>query len=671
MKRRLAIVIALLAVALAAVLAVATSCCNSLAVASPDHTLQLEVLQQQGRIGYRVLRNGRPLLDFSTLGFRLQGAPDLCDGLEISAVTRSSHDEQWETVWGEQRTIRNHYNEMKVSVRETKTPGRRFDVVFRLFDDGYGFRCEFPEQPEMGEVVIMGELTEFRFPRDHMAWWMPAREPYYESLARHTPISQMDTVNTPLTLECADGSYLALHEANLTDYAKMNLCPTDSTTLRCCLTPWSTGVKVYAQTPFRTPWRTVIVGDTPGDLTTSRLMLNLNEPCRIEDTSWIRPAKYIGIWWSMHLFQETWAQGPHHGATTENAKRYIDFAAENGIQGVLVEGWNVGWDGEWTKHPERFRFTEPYPDFDIEAVARYAAERSVELIGHHETGADTKNYEAQMEEAFALCRRLGINYVKTGYVNVLMDGKELHGSQYGVRHYRRVIETAARYGIMIDNHEPVMPTGLERTWPNLMTQEAVRGQEYNAWSPDGGNPPEHTTVLPFLRGLAGPMDYTFGTFDFSNPVSPFARVQSTIVRELAQYVVLYSPLQMASDLPENYRGHKAFDFIREVPTDWEQTLVPQAVIGDYALFVRQARGSQEWYLGAVTDEQARETDLALDFLTPGTRYTAQIYADAPDADWKSNPCAMRYEERTVTAADTLHIRMAPGGGCAVRFAVAK
>ena len=415
----------------------------------------------------------------------------------------------------------------------------------------------------------------------------------------------------------------------------------------------------------------MIVGDTPGDLATSRLMLNLNEPCRIEDTSWIRPAKYIGIWWSMHLFQETWAQGPHHGATTENAKRYIDFAAENGIQGVLVEGWNVGWDGEWTKHPERFRFTEPYPDFDIEAVARYAAERGVELIGHHETGADTKNYEAQMEEAFALCRRLGINYVKTGYVNVLMDGKELHGSQYGVRHYRRVIETAARYGIMIDNHEPVMPTGLERTWPNLMTQEAVRGQEYNAWSPDGGNPPEHTTVLPFLRGLAGPMDYTFGTFDFSNPASPFARVQSTVVRELAQYVVLYSPLQMASDLPENYRGHKAFDFIREVPTDWEQTLVPQAVIGDYALFVRQARGSQEWYLGAVTDEQARETDLALDFLTPGTRYTAQIYADAPDADWKSNPCAMRYEERTVTAADTLHIRMAPGGGCAVRFAVAK
>lgn len=671
MKRRLAIVIALLAVALAAVLAVATSCCNSLAVASPDGSLRLEVLKQQGRIGYRVLRNGRPLLDFSTLGFRLQGAPDLCDGIEIGAVTRSSHDEQWETVWGEQRTIRNHYNEMKVSVRETKTPGRRFDVVFRLFDDGYGFRCEFPEQPEMGEVVIMDELTEFRFPRDYMAWWMPAREPYYESLARHTPISQMDTVNTPLTLECADGSYLALHEANLTDYAKMNLCPTDSTTLRCCLTPWSTGVKVYAQTPFRTPWRTVIVGDTPGDLATSRLMLNLNEPCRIEDTSWIRPAKYIGIWWSMHLFQETWAQGPHHGATTENAKRYIDFAAENGIQGVLVEGWNVGWDGEWTKHPKRFRFTEPYPDFDIEAVARYAAERGVELIGHHETGADTKNYEAQMEEAFALCRRLGINYVKTGYVNVLMDGKELHGSQYGVRHYRRVIETAARYGIMIDNHEPVMPTGLERTWPNLMTQEAVRGQEYNAWSPDGGNPPEHTTVLPFLRGLAGPMDYTFGTFDFSNPVSPFARVQSTIVRELAQYVVLYSPLQMASDLPENYRGHKAFDFIREVPTDWEQTLVPQAVIGDYALFVRQARGSQEWYLGAVTDEQARETDLALDFLTPGTRYTAQIYADAPDADWKSNPCAMRYEERTVTAADTLHIRMAPGGGCAVRFAVAK
>ena len=560
MKKPLSILFA----ALAALLC--TACGSSGRVCSPDGTLCLEVAERGGRIGYSVTRRSAPLLDFSTLGFELLDAPALREGLEITGTSRDSRDETWETVWGEQRTVRSHYNELRVSVRESDAPRRRFDVVFRLFDDGYGFRFEFPEQPHLGEFAITDELTEYRFPSDHNAWWMPAREPYYESLARHTPISRMDTVNTPLTLECAGGGYLALHEADLTDYAKMSLYP-DGTTLRCHLTPWSTGVKVYARTPFRTPWRTMIVADTPGGLVTSRLMLNLNEPCRIEDTSWIRPAKYVGIWWSMHLFQETWAQGPRHGATTENAKRYIDFAAKHGIEGVLVEGWNVGWDGEWTKNTDRIRFTEPYPDFDIEAVAGYAAQKGVELIGHHETGADTKNYEAQLEEAFAFYKKYGVDYVKTGYVNVLMDGKELHDSQYGVRHYRRVIETAARCGMMIDNHEPVMPTGIERTWPNLMTQEGVRGQEYNAWSPDGGNPPEHTTVVPFLRGLAGPMDYTFGTFRFDNPVSPFARVQSTIARELAHYVVIYSPLQMASDLPENYRGHKAFDFIRDVPTD--------------------------------------------------------------------------------------------------------
>ena len=400
-------------------------------------------------------------------------------------------------------------------------------------------------------------------------------------------------------------------------------------------------------------------------------MLNLNEPSKIEDTSWIRPGKYIGIWWSMHLFQETWAQGPEHGATTENMMRYIDFAAENGIRGVLAEGWNVGWDGAWTKNTDRISFTEPYPDFDIARIAEYAASKGVELIGHHETGANTKNYEAQMEEAFAFYRKYGVHVVKTGYVNVLMDGKELHDSQYGVRHYRRVIETAARYGICIDNHEPVMPTGLERTWPNLMTQEGVRGQEYNAWSPDGGNPPEHTTVLPFLRGLAGPMDYTFGTFDFSNPVSPFARVQSTVARELAHYVVIYSPLQMASDLPENYAGKPAFAFIRDVPTDWERTVVPQAVIGDYCVFARQERDGEDWYLGAVTDEEPRTVEVALSFLTPGRKYTAQIYADGEGADWKTNPYAVEITEREVGADDRLTIRMASGGGCAVRFKAQK
>lgn len=664
MKRYLTLI-----AAAAAALGLATGCSpRSASVSSPDGSLSLEVSVRDGRVGYTLHREGKALLDFSTLGFELKDAPALRDGLEICGTETDSFDETWEQVWGEEHFVRNHYNELTVSLRERQAPNRRFDVVFRLFDDGMGFRCEFPEQPDLGEFVIMDELTEFRFPEDHMAWWMPTREPYYESIARHTPISQMDTVNTPLTIECAGGEFLALHEANLTDYAKMSLYPADGgTTLRCYLTPWSNGVKVYARTPFRTPWRTIIVGDKPGDLVTSRLMLNLNEPSKIEDTSWIRPMKYIGIWWSMHLFQETWAQGPNHGATTENMMRYIDFAAENGIEGVLAEGWNVGWDGEWTKNSDKIRFAEPYPDFDIARIADYAAKKGVQLIGHHETGANTKNYEAQMEEAFAFCRRYGIHAVKTGYVNVLMDGKELHDSQYGVRHYRKVIETAARYNIMIDNHEPVMPTGLERTWPNLMTQEGVRGQEYNAWSPDGGNPPEHTTVVPFLRGLAGPMDYTFGTFDFSNPVSPFARVQSTIARELAQYVVIYSPMQMASDLPEHYAGQPAFAFIRDVATDWERTLVPQAVIGDYCVFARQKRDSQEWFLGAITDETPRTLTVALDFLDPQTSYKAQIYADGEKADWKTNPCDVAISERQVVAGDSLQIRMASGGGCAIRF----
>lgn len=652
-----------------AALGLATGCSTRTAtVTSPDGRLSLEVAVRDGRVGYTLDRDGKPLLDFSTLGFELKDAPALRDGLEICDTKTSSFDETWEQVWGEEHFVRNHYNELTVSLREQQAPNRRFDVVFRLFDDGMGFRCEFPEQPDLGEFVIMDEQTEFRFPKDHMAWWMPTREPYYESIARHTPLSKMDTVNTPLTIECADGTFLALHEASLTDYAKMSLYPADEgTTLRSYLTPWSNGVKVYARTPFRTPWRTMIVGDTPGDLVTSRLMLNLNEPSKIEDTSWIHPMKYIGIWWSMHLFQETWSQGPHHGATTENMMRYIDFAAANGIEGVLAEGWNVGWDGEWTKNTDKIRFSEPYPDFDIARIADYAARKGVRLIGHHETGANTKNYEAQMEEAFAFCRRYGIRAVKTGYVNVLMDGKELHDSQYGVRHYRKVIETAARYGIMIDNHEPVMPTGLERTWPNLMTQEGVRGQEYDAWSPDGGNPPEHTTVVPFLRGLAGPMDYTFGTFDFSNPVSPFARVQSTIARELAQYVVIYSPMQMASDLPEHYAGQPAFAFIRDVATDWERTVVPEAVIGDYCVFARQKRDSQEWFLGAITDETPRMLTVSLKFLDPALRYKAQIYADGEKADWKSNPYDVAISEREVAASDSLQIRMASGGGCAIRF----
>ena len=642
-----------------------SACGERPVVTSPDGRITLCVAADADGPTWSVEVDGEPLLLPSRLGVRTRET--LIAGTQIASVRHSSFDEEWTQPWGENKLVRNHYNEMAVTLRGAGDVA--LTLRARAFDDGVAFRYEW-SVAGCDTLAVTDELTEFRFADEPgtLSWSIPGNFETYELQYREQPVAEVADANTPFTFRTAAGLYGSVHEAALYDYPEMVLRRDSAGVLKADLAPLPDGVKAYVPATFTTPWRTVQIGRRAVDLINSALILNLNEPSKIADTSWITPQKYVGVWWGMHLGTQVWTMGPRHGATTANALRHIDFAAENNIQGVLFEGWNKGWEN-WGGN-QHFDYVEPYADFDLERIAAYARERGVELWMHAETGGNIPEFERQMEAAMQRYAELGIRTLKTGYAGGFKGGY-LHHSQYGVQHYQRVVETAARYGIMIDNHEPVMPTGLERTWPNLMTQEAVRGQEYNAWSPDGGNPPEHTTVLPFLRGLAGPMDYTFGTFDFSNPASPFARVQSTVVRELAQYVVLYSPLQMASDLPENYRGHKAFDFIREVPTDWEQTLVPQAVIGDYALFVRQARGSQEWYLGAVTDEQARETDLALDFLTPGTRYTVQIYADAPDADWKSNPCAMRYEERTVTAADTLHIRMAPGGGCAVRFAVAK
>jgi alpha-glucosidase len=476
----------------------------------------------------------------------------------------------------------------------------------------------------------------------------------------------LDTVCTPLTIETADGKYLVIHEANLTDYAKMNLYP-EGTTLKADLTPWSNGIKVYAQTPFVSPWRTIILADDLNQLANSRIMLNLNEPSKIEDTSWLKPAKYIGIWWGMHKEKYTWSQGPKHGATTRNTKEYIDFAAAHHIPGVLVEGWNYGWDGDWVANGSQFSFTKPYPDFDIDAVVQYAASKGVDIIGHNETGGATINYENQLDSAYAFLASHGIHSVKTGYVNAFLDKKERHSSQYGVRHYRKVIETAAKYHIMIDNHEPVMPTGLQRTYPNLMTQEGVRGQEYDAWSRDGGSPPEHTTIVPFTRGLAGPVDFTFGTFDFTNPVYPQTRVQTTIAKQLALYVVIYSPLQMASDLPENYVNKPAFEFIEVVPTDWAKTIIKDGKIGDYIVTVRKDKHSNDWYLGAITDENARTVSVDLSFLDTGKTYKAKIFRDAADSDWKTNPYPVVIEEQEVTSESVLELYLAPGGGTAIRI----
>ena len=644
----------------------ATGCCNT-SVSSPDGNINFTVKTQEGKAVYTVKDGNQTFISNSALGFIFKGEEAELGAVEICRISTDSKDETWEQVWGEERFVRNNYNEMTVRMKETAEPGRIIDLTVRVFDDGFGFRYSFPDQEALKEFAIAEELTEFRFSKDYMSWWLDQSVPYYEDYGHNTPISQIDTAHTPFTIEAGEGRYFAIHEANLTDYAKMNLVNTEDYCLRAWLTPWSDGTKVYASTPFQTPWRTMIIADDINELAMSRIMLNLNEPNRIEDTSWIRPGKYIGIWWTLHKDYYTWYYGPRHGATTEHTMRYIDFAAENGMSAVLVEGWNIGWDGNWMKNSTGFDFTKAYPDYDFDKVMKYAASKGVQMVIHNEYAANTDHYLSQIDEAYKLYSSYDMHYVKTGNVNVLMDGKEAHDGQYGVNRRRKIVETAAKYRICIDEHEPAMPTGIHRTWPNLMTYEGVRGQEHDAWEPDGGNRPDHMTVCPFIRGLAGPMDYTFGTFDFSNPNYPFCRVRTTLAKQLAQYVVIYSPLQMASDDPKAYEGVKAFDFIKDVPCDWHESRVIDAVIGDYTITARRDRNSEDWYLGAITDENARELNVALSFLEPGTEYIAQIYSDGPDADYESNPESYSYSEMTVDQNDTLHMKLATSGGCAVRF----
>jgi alpha-glucosidase len=633
-------------------------------IVSPDGRVCIEIKIENGKAFYLLYRDNNVIINKSKLGFRFLNIPSLDSNFTIEKIDTDSFNQTWEQPWGEKRFIKNCYNEMIVHLKETGDQKRRLDVIFRAFDDGIGFRYYIPKQEKIDSVVVADEETEFKMTAIHNAWWIPvhSENSFYESLYRHTPISKIDTANTPITIETKNGLFLVIHEANLTDYASMTLLREDSSLLKCELVPWSNGVKVYGETPFVTPWRTIIIADKPGDLITSYLMLNLNDPCKLNDISWIRPSKYIGIWWGMHIGIYTWASGPKHGANTENTKMYIDFASKNNIPGVLVEGWNVGWGINKT-----FSYTEPYPDFEIQKICDYAASKNVELIGHNETYGAASDYESKMEDAFKMYGKMGIHTVKTGYVNKYLDGKEWHDGQYAVRHYRKVIETAAKYNIMIDNHEPVKPTGISRTYPNLMTQEGARGQEYDAWSPDGGNPPSHTTILPFTRLLAGPMDFTFGTFNFKNENNPQTRVQTTLAKQLALYVVIYSPLQMASDLPENYLGNKAFDFIKEVPCDWEDTKVINGEIGNYITIARKDRNSEEWYLGSITDENSRNLELQLTFLDPGRNYKAEIYSDGENADWKYNPTPVSISTREVDNKTVIEVVLAPGGGTAIRF----
>jgi alpha-glucosidase len=582
----------------------------------------------------------------------------------------------WEQPWGEVSLVRDFHNELRVTVRETGEPGREFVAVFRAYDDGIAFRYELPEQDALGEFAIMDELTEFHLADDPKAWWIPANDPThrYELLYRSSPASTLPEVHTPLTLEMLDGPVIVIHEADLVDYAGMNLTGSWERRLSVTLPAWADGTKVRGRTPFVTPWRTIQIADRASELMPSTLGLNLNPPSRIEDTSWIEPMKYVGIWWGMHINTVTWGSGPQHGATTENTTAMIDFAARNGFGGVLVEGWNVGWDGDWIANAELFSFTEAYPDFDLPALAAYANERGVTLVSHNETSMGVRNYENQLDEAFALYESLGIRALKTGYVGDKTAQGHAHHGQYMVRHWRRVIETAARHGIMLNVHEPIKDTGERRTWPNMMTREGARGMEYNAWGRDGGNPPEHHVILYFTRMIGGPLDYTPGVFDIlisstdGSPREPEeSRVRTTLAKQLALYVVLYSPLQMASDLPENYEGQPAFQFIRDVPVDWDVSATLGGRIGDYVVVLRKDRNSPDWYLAAITDEEERSFDITLSFLTEGERFVAEIYADGEGAHWLHNPLPIDISTQEVDASSTLQMRLAPGGGQAVRI----
>ncbi len=665
-----------LAVVAMTCVAVPAAAQDQLRLASPDGRNEVAVSIRDGRTLYSLRRDGRTVVQPSRLGFEFRNAAPLGDRMRVVDTATASVDQTWTQPWGEVREVRDRHNELRISLEEERAGGRRMVVVFRLFDDGLGFRYELPEQPGLSEFQITRELTEFAMADDARAWWIPAfRQNRYEYLYRSSPVSTLDTVHTPLTMEFRDGLHVVIHEADLVDYAGLTLVGgrEQDRTLRAYLAPWADGVKVRGRTPFRTPWRTIQVADEATGLAPSVLGLNLNPPNALDDVSWIQPMKYIGIWWGMHIGTMTWGSGPKHGATTENTKGYIDFAAENGIGGVLVEGWNRGWDGDWMANAERFSFTEPYPDFDLEALAEHAEERGVGLIGHHETSMGVENYERQLEDAFGLLEELGIRAVKTGYVGDETAHGHAHHGQYMVRHWRKVIETAARHGVALNVHEPIHDTGERRAFPNMMTREGARGQEYNAWGGEGGNPPEHETILFFTRMLAGPFDFTPGVFDLllesaGSPRSPEqSRPRTTLAKQLALYVVLYSPLQMAADLPENYEGHPGFRFIRDVAVDWEDTRVLDGRIGDYVVVARRERDGEDWFVGAITDEEARTFELPLRFLPRGRSYVAEIYADGPGAHWRDDPLPLAISTRPVDAASRLTLRLAPGGGQAIRI----
>lgn len=641
-------------------------------ITSPDGHIRLAFnLTTKGEMTYRIWVNNKDFVSSSPLGFEEKTGKNLSSGFKVVSAKTLQADEQWTQPWGENKQLRNHYKQLLVNLKNAQ--GIQLALTFRVFDDGVGFRYEY-DVPRADSLLLTAELTAFNLTQDGTSWSIPASFETYELEYRTLPVSQVENANTPMTFK-AQGCYASIHEAALTNFPEMTLKNTGGTHFQAELAPWPDGIKArFAGGKFKTPWRTIQISPDAVGLINSPLILNLNEPCALATTDWIRPMKYVGVWWGMHLGVESWVINDRHGATTANAKRYIDFAAENNIEAVMFEGWNEGWDSWGGK--QHFNYTKPYADFDIEEIARYAREKGVEIIGHHETGGNIFNYEQQLDSAYRWYADLGIHSVKTGYAGGIPGGHCHHG-QFNVSHYRRVVTTAAKYRTMLDVHEPIKDTGIRRTYPNMMTREGARGMEWNAWS--DGNEPSHHELLPFTRLLAGPMDYTPGIFDIlykrvkDNPNrkkwnmkdSKDCRCNTTLAKQIANWVVIYSPLQMAADMIENYEGHPAFQFFRDFDADcdWSRALCGEP--GEYVAIVRRAK--EKFFLGATTNEQARELAVSLDFLEKGKTYKAVIYADAPESDWETNPEAFQITEKEVTSDDSLTIRMARGGGQAITF----
>ncbi|WP_448824840.1 glycoside hydrolase family 97 protein [Capnocytophaga ochracea] len=673
---------------------------------SPDGNVVLTFsLKADGTPSYKVTYKNKAVINESTLGFTLKKAKPLTQNFKVVDTKKSTFKETWKPVWGEESEILNHYNELLVQLQQEKTH-RKMNIRFRVYNEGVGFRYEFPSQKELTYFVIEEELSQFAMTGDHTAWWIPGDYDTQEYDYTESKLSEIrglmkeavtenvsqfvfspTGVQTSLMMKTKDGLYINLHEAALVDYSLMNLNLDDKTFIfQSWLTPDAQGAKGYLMAPCHSPWRTIMVSDDARKILASRLILNLNEPCAIADTSWIHPVKYVGVWWEMITGKSSWSYtndlptvdlntvdytktkpNGTHGATNENVRKYIDFAAKHGFDQVLVEGWNIGWE-DWFGHKKDyvFDFVTPYPDFDLKALNEYAHSKGVKLMMHHETSGSTRNYERHMKAAYELMNQYGYNSVKTGYVGDILPVGEHHYSQSTINHYLYVIKEAAKHKIMVNAHEAVRPTGICRTYPNMIGNESARGTEYEAF---GGNKVFHTTILPFTRLQGGPMDYTPGIFETEvknvNPNNT-SQVHTTLARQLALYVTMYSPLQMAADLPENYEKHMdAFQFIKDVPVDWQKSVYLEAEPGRYITIARKDKHSNDWYVGCTAHEGGHTSELLLNFLDKGKKYEATIYADAKDANWKTNPKAYTITKQKVNAKTKLKLTAAKGGGFAI------